>query len=118
MDMKHWLKQADRISAADDYTYKSLAADLAQGLGWTDALDVATALRGHVYGWPGTHALHQAVKPLYDRLGWEQSALLAAWFRDARNRPGSRHRRRAGGWPGPAPTTARTVETKEPSCPT
>lgn len=90
IDTKHWLRQAQRIDAEDEYTYADLARDLVDTLGWTGALDVATALRGHVYGWPGDHALHAAVKPLFDRLGWEQSALLACWFRDARNRPKDR----------------------------
>ncbi|SBT91380.1 hypothetical protein GA0115233_103012 [Streptomyces sp. DI166] len=101
IDTKHWLKQAARIHQDAEYTYSHLARDLADRLGWTAALNVATALRSHVYGWPSSNELHTAVKPLYDRLGWEQSALLCCWFRDARNRPG----RRPGGWPAAATPT-------------
>lgn len=90
IDTKHWLRQAERIGGDDEYTYASLARDLVDTLGWTAAADIACAVRGHVYGSPGDHALHTAVKPLYDGLGWEQSALLASWFRDARNRPKDR----------------------------
>jgi hypothetical protein len=92
IDVKSWALQAERIQEDDGYTYADLARDLVDGLGWTAAVDVAAALRGHVYGWPGDHALHNEVRPLYDRLGWEQAALLTAWFRDSRNRPTDRRR--------------------------
>lgn len=92
VDVKHWLRQAERIREHDAYTYESLARDMVSRLGWTAGVDLAAALRGHVYGWPGGHPLHATVKPLYDRLGWQQSALVACWFRDARNRPTDRRR--------------------------
>jgi hypothetical protein len=101
IDTKHWLRQAQRIDADDEYTYSDLARELVARLGWTAALNVATALRSFVYGQPGGSDLHKAVEPLYRRLGWEQSALVACWFRDARNRPG----RRPGGWPAAATPT-------------
>ncbi|MCX4858948.1 hypothetical protein [Streptomyces canus] len=93
-DLKPWIGRAERIRDGDGYTYESLARDMAAGLGWTAAVDLAAALRGHVYGSPGGHPLHQDVRPLYDRLGWEQAALLAAWFRDVSNRPTDRGRTR------------------------
>jgi hypothetical protein len=105
IDVKPWLARADRVRKGDGYTYASLARDLVDGLGWTAAVDLATALRGHVYGWPGSSDLHKDVKPLYDRLGWEQSALIACWFRDARNRPGNQPKKRPGGWPTTQPAT-------------
>lgn len=98
MNMQPWLTRADRIRTNDGYTYVHFAQDLVQQLSWTGAVDVATALRGHVYGSPGRSELHTDVRPLYDQLGWEQSALVAAWFRDARDRP----RKRKPGWPGPS----------------
>lgn len=118
MDVKHWAGQADRVRKGDGYTYESLARDLVDGLGWTAAVDLAAALRGHVYGWPGDHPHHQDIKPLYDRLGWEQAALLACWFRNARNRPGIRPQkrpsgRRPGGWPAAAPAAPSTTSTCE-----
>lgn len=85
--MKPWISRAERIRDGGGYAYADLARDLVASLGWTAALDVATALRGHVYGWPGGGELHTAVKPLYERLGWEQSALVTCWFRNANNRP-------------------------------
>lgn len=108
IDTKHWLRQAQRIDAEDEYTYADLARELVARLGWTGALNVATALRSYVYGQPGGSELHQAVEPLYRRLGWQQAALVACWFRDARNRPG----RRPGGWPVsvPAPSTPERSE--------
>ncbi|MDX3279095.1 hypothetical protein [Streptomyces scabiei] len=92
IDIRSWVLQAERIQEDDEYAYADFAADLADQLGWTRALDVATALRSYVYGQPGGSELHQAVEPLYRRLGWEQAALLTAWFRDANNRPTDRRR--------------------------
>lgn len=108
VDVKHWLRQAERIREDDAYTYESFAAGLVDQLGWTRALDVATALRSYVYGQPGGSDLHKAVEPLYRRLGWQQAALVACWFRDARNRPDTRPQkrpsgRRPGGWPVAVP---------------
>lgn len=92
MDSKDWLTLADRVQAEGAYDYADLARDLAGQLTWRGALDVATALRSYVYGQPGGSELHKAVEPLYRRLGWEQAALVAAWFRDANNRPTDRRR--------------------------
>lgn len=105
MNMQPWIERADRIRKNDGYTYAHFARDLAQQLSWTAAVDIATALRGHVYGSPGRSELHTDVRPLYDRLGWEQAALIAAWFRNLSNKP---HRRQAG-WP--ASTLANRTET-------
>jgi hypothetical protein len=90
IDVKGWVLQAERIQEDDGYTYESLALDLVDQLGWTRAIDVATGLRAHVYGWPGRSELHTAVRPIYQALGWEQSALVCAWFRDSRNWPQAR----------------------------
>lgn len=100
IDLKPWVSRAERIRDGG-YTYADLARDMVSRLGWTAAVDVACALRGHVYGCPGRSDLHIAVKPLYDRLGWEQAALIACWFRDARNWPSASKPslRRSGGWP-------------------
>ncbi|MEV6833601.1 hypothetical protein AB0N17_03560 [Streptomyces sp. NPDC051133] len=100
MDVKHWITQAERLRTEDAYTYQHFARDLTRQLTWTGAVDVATALRGHVYGWTGSHPLHKEIEPLYTRLGWEQAALIAAWFRNERNRP----QRRPGGWPAAVPS--------------
>lgn len=101
MDIKPWLERADHVRAEGDYSHAELARDLARQLTWHGALDVATALRSFVYGQPGGSDLHKAVEPLYRRLGWEQAALLTAWFRDSRNWPGPKRtgRRLPGGWP-------------------
>lgn len=111
MNLKDWLTLADRVRAEGAYDYADLARDLAGQLTWRGALDVATALRSFVYGQPGGSELHKAVEPLYRRLGWQQSALVACWFRDARNRPDARPKRRPGGWPTAAPTTQETPVT-------
>ncbi|MEU1556773.1 hypothetical protein ABZ517_29300 [Streptomyces scabiei] len=110
IDIRSWVLQAERIHEDDEYTYVDLARDLAARLGWTAALDVATALRGYVYGQVGRSELHTAVRPIYEALGWQQAALVACWFRDARNRPG----RRPGDWPGPTPSPS-TPERSETS---
>lgn len=89
---ERWVNRADRIRDGDGYTYEDLARDMVDALGWTAAVDVAAAVRGHVYGWSGGHPLHASVKPLYNRLGWVQAALFASWFRDARNFPQERSR--------------------------
>ncbi|MFF7763119.1 hypothetical protein [Streptomyces griseorubiginosus] len=90
MDMKPWLTLADRVRSEDAYDYADFARDLAQQLAWHGAVDIATALRSYVYGQPGGSDLHETVKPLYRRLGWEQAALVAAWFRNLDNRPQAR----------------------------
>lgn len=103
IDVKSWVKEAKRIHEDDGYAYADLARGLVDVLGWTAALDVATALRSFVYGQPGGSELHTAVRPIYEALGWQQSALVACWFRDARNRPQQRPSgRRPGGWPAAA----------------
>lgn len=89
--IERWTSRAERIRDGDGYTYASLAQDMVDAIGWTAAADLACALRGHVYGWPGQHSLHRDVTPLYEALGWEQAALAACWFRDANNRPTARH---------------------------
>ncbi|MFG2473533.1 hypothetical protein [Streptomyces fagopyri] len=101
IDIKHWTKQATRIGQDHEYTHASLARDLVHTLGWTTATDIACALRSYVYGSPGRTELHTVVRPLYDVLGWQQSALVACWFRDASNRPGTKKppQKRPGGWP-------------------
>jgi hypothetical protein len=99
VDINPWLTLADRVRSEGAYSYSDFARDLTRQLTWTGATDVATALRGHVYGWTGGHPLHKDIKPLYDRLGWEQSALLAAWFRNHNNKP----QKRPGGWPTTTP---------------
>lgn len=104
IDIKHWTNQADRIGIDSEYTYESLALDLVDRLGWTTAVDLAAAIRGHVYGTPSYSQLHTDARPIYDALGWEQAALLAAWFRDSRNWPGRKRtgQRLTGGWPAAA----------------
>lgn len=87
IDVKHWLHQAARIGMDDSYTYADLARTLTEDLGWTAAVDIATALRSFVYGQPGRSELHTTVRPLYEALGWQQSALIACWFRNTNNRP-------------------------------
>jgi hypothetical protein len=103
MDTKRWLTLADQVREGGDYTHADLARDLASQLTWHGAVDVATALRSYVYGQPGSSDLHKDVEPLYRRLGWQQSALVACWFRDSRNWPQQQPKRRAPGWPGPMP---------------
>lgn len=111
MDIKHWLTLADRVRAdSDDYSHANLAQDLARQLTWHGAVDVATALRSFVYGQPGGSDLHKDVEPFYRRLGWEQSALVVCWFRDARNHPSNRPPKRSGGWPTAAPQAKETQE--------
>lgn len=90
MDIKPWLALADRVRAEGAYSYADFARDMVRQLTWFGAVDVATAIRSYVYGQPGRSDLHEAVKPLYARLGWEQSALVAAWFRNLDNRPQAR----------------------------
>lgn len=112
--IKSWVLQAERVQEDDGYTYADLARDMVQQLGWTGALDVATGLRSYVYGQPGGSDLHKTVEPLYRCLGWQQSALVACWFRDFRNRPGAKQppKGRPRGWPtaAPAPRTSERSE--------
>lgn len=103
--VERWTSRAERIRDGDSYTYESLARDMVGALGWTAAVDLAAAVRSHVYSGSGGHSLHRDVKPLYEALGWEQAALLAAWFRDARNWPGTR-RPRTPGTPNGSATSA------------
>lgn len=95
MNMQPLIQLAERVRDDGSYTYEHFARDLVQRLSWTGAVDVATALRSHVYGSPGRSELQTDVRPIYDRLGWDQAALLASWFRDSRNWPQKRSR----GWP-------------------
>lgn len=128
MDTKHWLTLADRLRAEGAYDYAEFARDLAAQLTWPGALDVATALRSFVYGQPGGSDLQRVVEPLYRRLGWQQSALVACWFRDSRNWPSAQHKKRpdgspaaerlelptSGRRPGGWPTAAATPDSSQP----
>ncbi|MEW2272183.1 hypothetical protein [Streptomyces griseofuscus] len=71
--------------------YQALAAVLIEEHGWGRAVLIATAVRGYVYGQPNPGPHRDEAEKLYARLGWEQAALLAAWFRDARNWPKGRN---------------------------
>lgn len=98
--------------------YQTLADTLIEERGWDHAVFLVTAVRGYVYGSPNPGPYRDEAEAIYKRLGWEQSALLASWFRDARNRPDTRPKkrpsgRRPGGWPAAALPKARTAETKE-----
>ncbi|MEU9264585.1 hypothetical protein AB0E04_03900 [Streptomyces sp. NPDC048251] len=87
--------------------YRTLAAALVDEYGWDRANLIATALRGFVYGRPDPGPYRETAEPLYRRLGWEQAALLTAWFRDSRNWPNNQPNPRAGGRrPGGWPTAA------------
>ncbi|WP_432020517.1 hypothetical protein [Streptomyces sp. 1222.5] len=70
--------------------YLALVDALIQELGWDRAVLVATAVRGYVYGRPDPGPYRDDAEKLYGQLGWEQSALLASWFRDSRNWPKGR----------------------------
>lgn len=67
--------------------FRAVAAVLIEQHGWDRAVFVATAVRGFVYGRPDPGPYRDEAETLYGRLGWEQSALLASWFRDSRNWP-------------------------------
>lgn len=81
--------------------YRSLAVALVEERGWDRATQIATAVRGFVYDHPDPGPYRDDAQQIYSRLGWEQAALLAAWFRDSRNWPNSQPKKRAAGWPGP-----------------
>ncbi|MEU5112015.1 hypothetical protein AB0G64_10980 [Streptomyces longwoodensis] len=49
-------------------------------------------MRGYVYGQPNPGPYREDAEALFTRLGWEQAALLASWFRDSRNWPKERRR--------------------------
>ncbi|MFF7754372.1 hypothetical protein ACFZCP_35235 [Streptomyces sp. NPDC007971] len=70
--------------------FRAVAAALIKQHGWDRAIFVATAVRGYVYGQPNPGPHRDEAEKLYGQLGWEQSALLAAWFRDSRNWPKGR----------------------------
>ncbi|MEU0069546.1 hypothetical protein ABZ027_08375 [Streptomyces sp. NPDC006332] len=74
--------------------FRAVAAALVEEHGWTRATLIATAVRGHVYDRPDPGPYRDEAETLYRRLGWEQAALLAAWFRDSRNWPTTSHRRK------------------------
>ncbi|MEH0587401.1 hypothetical protein QA942_26275 [Streptomyces sp. B21-106] len=87
--------------------YRTLAAALVGEHGWDRATLIATAVRGYVYGRPDPGPHREDAEALYRQLGWEQSALLTAWFRDSRNWPNNQPKprtsgRRPGGWPATA----------------
>ncbi|MGA5371411.1 hypothetical protein ACPCSD_10065 [Streptomyces griseoincarnatus] len=67
--------------------YQALAAGLVDKYGWDRATFIATAVRGYVYGQPNPGPYRNEAEAIYKRLGWEQAALLAAWFRNLNNRP-------------------------------
>ncbi|MGW3846901.1 hypothetical protein [Streptomyces fagopyri] len=71
--------------------FRAVAALLVEQHGWNRATQVATAVRGFVYDRPDPGPHRGDAESLYRRLGWEQAALLASWFRDSRNWPTSRH---------------------------
>lgn len=73
--------------------YRTVAAALVEDRGWDRAVQLATAVRGYVYGSPNPGPYRDEAETIYKRLGWEQAALLAAWFRDFRNHPQTTHRR-------------------------
>lgn len=72
--------------------FRAAATLLVEQHGWDRAIQIATALRGYVYNRPDPGPHRQDAEALYNRLGWEQSALLASWFRDSRNWPTDRRR--------------------------
>lgn len=89
------------ISAESDF--RRIAAALVGEHGWNRATLIATAVRGYVYDRPNPGPYREDAEAIYRRLGWEQAALLACWFRDSRNWPSTNKPsgRRPGGWPGP-----------------
>lgn len=93
--------------------FRAVAAHLVEQHGWDRAVQIATAVRGYVYSQPNPGPHRDDAESIYNRLGWEQSALLAAWFRDSRNWPKKQTRKRPGGWPDPmpAPPTPERSET-------
>jgi hypothetical protein len=77
-----WLTEAVRIrEEAGGYTFESLAVAMILKLGWPAAAKTADSLKPFVRGWYVTDDDRRvAVGPLFELLGWEQSALLHAWF--------------------------------------
>lgn len=67
--------------------FRYLADMLIEEHGWGRAVLVATAVRGYVYGRPDPGPYRDQAEKIYGQLGWQQSALLASWFRDSRNWP-------------------------------
>jgi hypothetical protein len=95
-------------------SFKAVAGALIEQHGWQRAVLIATAVRGYVYDQPAPGPYREDAQQIYDRLGWEQAALLAAWFRDSRNWPAKpAPKKRASGWPGP--TTLTSVRTTDGS---
>ncbi|MFI2367274.1 hypothetical protein [Streptomyces sp. NPDC018833] len=87
-DITPWLAEAARIrDEAGGYTFESLAVAMILKLGWFQAAGIAGALEPHVRGWGWGLQSEQgrAVAPLFEILGWEQSALLLAWFNNLEN---------------------------------
>ncbi|MFD9651731.1 hypothetical protein [Streptomyces mirabilis] len=70
--------------------FRAVASLLIEQHGWDRAVQIATAVRGHVYSQPNAGPYRDDAEGIYNRLGWEQAALLAAWFRDSRNWPKKR----------------------------
>lgn len=75
-------------------SFRAVAALLVEHHGWDRATFIATAVRGYVYSQPNPGPYRDDAESIYNRLGWEQAALLAAWFRDSRNWPQERSGRR------------------------
>lgn len=67
--------------------FRAVATALIEQHGWARAALIATAVRGYVYDRPDPGPYRDDAQQIYDRLGWEQAALLASWFRDSRNWP-------------------------------
>lgn len=85
-DIEPWLAEAARIREQDGgYTFESLAVAMVLKLGWGPAAEIADALEGHVRSWWVEPHLAATTTPLYELLGWEQSALLRAWFSNLEN---------------------------------
>lgn len=77
-----WLPQVEQIrEEAGGYTFECLAVAMILELGWCAAAKTAEALEPYIRGWGyKEEGLQADVAPLYNLLGWEQSALLHAWF--------------------------------------
>ena len=85
-DIEPWLTEAARIrEEAGGYTFESLAVAMVLKVGWGPAAQIADALKRHVRGWWIEPGPASTVAPLFDLLGWEQAALLHAWFEHLEN---------------------------------
>ncbi|MGV9242638.1 hypothetical protein [Streptomyces sp. NPDC003710] len=81
-----WLTEATKIREQDGgYTFESLAVAMVLKLGWPAAAKIADHLESYVRGWYVEEGPRAEAAPLYELLGWEQSALLHAWFANLDN---------------------------------